>query len=431
MPRLLRARAPFDQPQRGAQARPARARALGRTRVGVRGRCAAGGSGHLRARHPDARHLLRDAGHGAGARRQGRADRRLRVRQDGVHRRGRRALREPAGGADRLDEPPRLGHARRRRAARVVASSQSTPITAFEDPERRLYGVQFHPEVVHTPYGNDLLKNFLYSVADAPPTWTAAAVIEEQVERIRAQVGDAARAVRALGRSGLRGRRADRAQGHRRPAHLRLRRPRPAAERRGRAGRRDVRQPLRRAARPRPRPGPLPRQLAGVTDPEEKRKRSATSSSASSSARPRSSARSASSCRARSTPTSSSPAGATRPRSRATTTSAGCPRTSTFELVEPLRQLFKDEVRRGGRGARAARADGLAPALPGPGARDPHHRRGHARAARHPAPGRLRAPGGGPPRRPLPRPLAELRGAARRSARSASRATSAPTPIRS
>jgi GMP synthase (glutamine-hydrolysing) len=73
--------------------------------------------------------------------------------------------------------------------ARVVASSTSTPIAAFEDPERGLYGVQFHPEVVHTPYGNDLLKNFLYTVADAPPTWTAAAVIEEQVERIRAQVG--------------------------------------------------------------------------------------------------------------------------------------------------------------------------------------------------------------------------------------------------
>ena len=73
--------------------------------------------------------------------------------------------------------------------ARVVASSPSTPIAAFEDPDRGLYGVQFHPEVVHTPYGNDLLKNFLYTVADAPPTWTAAAVIEEQVERIRAQVG--------------------------------------------------------------------------------------------------------------------------------------------------------------------------------------------------------------------------------------------------
>jgi GMP synthase (glutamine-hydrolysing) len=73
--------------------------------------------------------------------------------------------------------------------AEVVASSPAAAIAAFEDRDRRLYGVQFHPEVVHTPYGNDLLKNFLYNVAAAPPTWTPAAVIEEQVERIRAQVG--------------------------------------------------------------------------------------------------------------------------------------------------------------------------------------------------------------------------------------------------
>jgi GMP synthase (glutamine-hydrolysing) len=73
--------------------------------------------------------------------------------------------------------------------ARVVAGSSSTPIAAFEDPERALYGVQFHPEVVHTPHGMEILKNFLYGVAGAPPAWTAAAVIEEQVERIRAQVG--------------------------------------------------------------------------------------------------------------------------------------------------------------------------------------------------------------------------------------------------
>ena len=73
--------------------------------------------------------------------------------------------------------------------ARVTAGSPTAPIAAFEDPERGLYGVQFHPEVVHTPHGMELLKNFLYGVADAPPTWTAAAVIEEQVERIRAQVG--------------------------------------------------------------------------------------------------------------------------------------------------------------------------------------------------------------------------------------------------
>jgi GMP synthase (glutamine-hydrolysing) len=75
--------------------------------------------------------------------------------------------------------------------ARVTAGSPAAPIAAFEDPERRLYGVQFHPEVVHTPHGQEVLKNFLYGVADAPPIWTAAAVIEEQVERIRAQVGSA------------------------------------------------------------------------------------------------------------------------------------------------------------------------------------------------------------------------------------------------
>ena len=73
--------------------------------------------------------------------------------------------------------------------ARVTGRSGSTPVAAFEDPARGLYGVQFHPEVRHTPYGQDVLKNFLYEVAGAPPAWTPAAVIEEQVERIRAQVG--------------------------------------------------------------------------------------------------------------------------------------------------------------------------------------------------------------------------------------------------
>jgi GMP synthase (glutamine-hydrolysing) len=74
--------------------------------------------------------------------------------------------------------------------ATVTAGSSSAPIAAFEDADRALYGVQFHPEVIHTPHGQEVLKNFLYEVAGAPPTWTPAAVIEEQVERIRAQVGD-------------------------------------------------------------------------------------------------------------------------------------------------------------------------------------------------------------------------------------------------
>jgi len=73
--------------------------------------------------------------------------------------------------------------------ATVTARSDATPVAAFEALERNLYGVQFHPEVVHTPHGQEVLKNFLYAVAGARPAWTAAAVIEEQVERIRSQVG--------------------------------------------------------------------------------------------------------------------------------------------------------------------------------------------------------------------------------------------------
>ncbi len=73
--------------------------------------------------------------------------------------------------------------------AEVTASSPTTPIAAFEQRERRLYGVQFHPEVVHTPHGQEILKNFLYEIAGVPPTWTPAAVIEEQVERIRRAIG--------------------------------------------------------------------------------------------------------------------------------------------------------------------------------------------------------------------------------------------------
>jgi GMP synthase (glutamine-hydrolysing) len=76
-------------------------------------------------------------------------------------------------------------------AADVTAGSPSTPVAAFESPARGLYGVQFHPEVVHTPHGQEVLENFLYRVAGAQPTWTAAAVIDEQIERIRRQVGAA------------------------------------------------------------------------------------------------------------------------------------------------------------------------------------------------------------------------------------------------
>ncbi|WP_432509973.1 glutamine-hydrolyzing GMP synthase [Kineococcus sp. SYSU DK001] len=73
---------------------------------------------------------------------------------------------------------------------RVTASTPGTPVAAFEDDERRLYGVQWHPEVKHSEHGQDVLVNFLRRGARIDPDWTTGNVIEEQVARIRAQIGD-------------------------------------------------------------------------------------------------------------------------------------------------------------------------------------------------------------------------------------------------
>ncbi len=71
-----------------------------------------------------------------------------------------------------------------------LASSSQSPVAAFESTERGMYGIQFHPEVVHTPYGQEVLKTFLRDVCDGDMTWSAANIVEEQVARIREQVGD-------------------------------------------------------------------------------------------------------------------------------------------------------------------------------------------------------------------------------------------------
>ena len=72
---------------------------------------------------------------------------------------------------------------------RVTASTASAPVAAFEDPERGFFGVQFHPEVAHTPKGLELLKNFLYEGCDLLPSWTMTSIIETAIDQIRAQVG--------------------------------------------------------------------------------------------------------------------------------------------------------------------------------------------------------------------------------------------------
>ncbi len=71
----------------------------------------------------------------------------------------------------------------------VLASSDSTPVAAFASDERKLYGVQWHPEVKHSQYGQQVLENFLHVAARIPADWNSGSVIAEQVERIRAQVG--------------------------------------------------------------------------------------------------------------------------------------------------------------------------------------------------------------------------------------------------
>ncbi len=219
-------------------------------------RCAA------RARHPRARHLLRHAAAGARARR--RASRPPRSASTG----GRElTIFEPgvlfAGHAERaavLDVAPRHRlrgaarfrlRSRRRRSRRSPRSSRSSAA---------IYGIQFHPEVVHTPYGQEVLTHFLRDVCECEMTWSAASIVEEQIARVRGTGRRRKGHLRAVRRRRLVGRGAARPPGDRRPADVRLRRSRADAQERGRAGDRDLPRPVRGAARGRRRRGSLPRQ---------------------------------------------------------------------------------------------------------------------------------------------------------------------------
>jgi GMP synthase (glutamine-hydrolysing) len=71
----------------------------------------------------------------------------------------------------------------------VTARTAEVPVAALEDPDRGLFGVQFHPEVAHTVRGQEVLKHFLYDVCGCRPTWTMTSIIDQAVEAVRAQVG--------------------------------------------------------------------------------------------------------------------------------------------------------------------------------------------------------------------------------------------------
>ena len=82
---------------------------------------------------------------------------------------------------DHIEKPPK--------GYRVTAESNGNPISAFRHEKRQIFGVQFHPEVAHTPRGREIIANFLFGICKAEPTWTAGAFIEEEISRIRKTVG--------------------------------------------------------------------------------------------------------------------------------------------------------------------------------------------------------------------------------------------------
>ena len=84
--------------------------------------------------------------------------------------------------ADHVDQPPE-GYL-------VLASTETLPVAAFQHAERPVFGVQFHPEVAHTARGEEIISNFLFRICGCDPTWTAGAFIEESVKKIRSAVGD-------------------------------------------------------------------------------------------------------------------------------------------------------------------------------------------------------------------------------------------------
>jgi len=81
---------------------------------------------------------------------------------------------------------------------RKIGSSPSAPFAAIAHPEKRRFGIQFHPEVAHTPRGAELLRAFLFDVAGLEPTWTPGSFVDEAIEKIRTQVGPTERVICGL-----------------------------------------------------------------------------------------------------------------------------------------------------------------------------------------------------------------------------------------
>ncbi len=239
---------------------------------------------------------------------------------------------------DAIAEPPP--------GAAVTAATTASPVAAFEDPGRGLYGVQFHPEVEHTPNGRQVLERFLRQGCGAGPSWSMRSIIDAAV--LLSPGPDRRRSghLRTLRGRGLGGGRGRGASGHRRPAHLRAGGHRPAARGRGRPGGGHLQPALRDRLGARRRGRGVLGALTGVIEPEAKRRVVGEQF-----------IRAFERARSRAPYAGFLVQGTLYPdviESGATTHSStikshhnvgGLPEDLDFELVEPLRSLFKDEVR--------------------------------------------------------------------------------------
>jgi GMP synthase (glutamine-hydrolysing) len=272
-----------------------------------------------------------------------------------------------------------------------VAHTAEVKVAVLEHAERRIYGVQFHPEVAHTPRGQDLLKHFLYDVCDARPTWTMTSIIESSVDAIREQVGTervicglsggvdsavaAALVHKAVGsqltcvyvdtglmREGESDQVVDTFQRHQGIELIHVRAEDRFFDR-----------------------------LSGIVDPEEKRKAIGERfiREFETAAQGLTDARFLVQGTLYPDVIESGTSDAAKIKSHHNV--GGLPDDMEFELLAAAEPV-QGRGPQGRRGARPAGGDRLAPAVPRSRSRRPHHRRGHARQGRHPPPRRPRGP---------------------------------------
>ena len=252
-----------------------------------------------------------------------------------------------------------------------LAESGSSPFAAMVDPERRFYGLQFHPEVSHTEHGAEILRRFVVEVCNLAPDWTPESIIEQSLAAVRSQVGSAARPGGGLRRGRLLGGRGAGPPGGRRPAGGRLRRHRPAAPGRTRAGGRRPSASRWASNWSRSmRPGSSSAPWLGSPTRSRSAGSSARSSSASSSARPDAWVQPRFLVQGTIYPDVVESAAPDRSKAAAHQVAPQRGRAAgdmQLTLVEPLRYLFKDEVRAVGEALGLPEAMVWRQPFPGPG----------------------------------------------------------------